>query len=235
MAADPRDALNKARSAFKAGHFAEALEQYEHFFEHALDDDPAALYGVRLSYCLAEWASLGEHYPRALERLREKAAGSLDLLTKTREPERFHDFIAICKHLKRTDEPIRQFLVYHSSDSDLAKSIVRFVWAQLVERKLWSICSEYLPDPGAKYELAIAKFDQAMEVCASDPSLGGNDFAEQIKEWYVRDVTNLLLVLTNTGRVGEAAKVRASMVADMGTRGYPQLIGVVDAGVSSNE
>jgi hypothetical protein len=64
-----RDALDNARAAFKHGDYPEALRQYDYFFDHALDDDPAALYGVRLSYCLDEWAKLGEKYPPALESL----------------------------------------------------------------------------------------------------------------------------------------------------------------------
>ena len=58
-----KDALDRARAAFKEANYSRALEQYEYFFDHALDDDPHSLYGVRLSYCLAEWVRLGELYP----------------------------------------------------------------------------------------------------------------------------------------------------------------------------
>ncbi len=227
MAASKRDALDKARAAFKAGDHPEALRQYEYFFDHALDEDPHSLYGVRLSYCLDEWAKLGAKYPPALDRLRQKSEEALALLNQTRTSERFHDFVAICKYLKLKEEPIQCFLAYHESDRTLASSIVRFIWDELVKNKHWAVCAEYLPKPEEKYETALAKFDQALQICKSDPSLGGDDFEEQIKGWYIRDVANLLVVLKNTGRTEAAAGLDASMAADMKSRGYSELIGKV--------
>jgi hypothetical protein len=42
-----RKALADARALFKAKEFAAALAQYEHFFDHALEEEES-LYGVRL-------------------------------------------------------------------------------------------------------------------------------------------------------------------------------------------
>jgi tetratricopeptide (TPR) repeat protein len=225
-------ALDQARAAAKAGDYAHALNRYEHFFDHALDDDPYSSYGVRLSYCLNEWAKLGEKYPQAIRQLEQKANTALDLLNKTRNPERFHDLVAICKYLGRKDEPIRQFLSYHSSDRDLAASIVRFIWDQLVKEKHWEICADYLPEPKTNYDTALAKFDQAMHICKEDPSLGGNEFEEQIKGWYVRDLTNLLLVLRYSSKNDDAAIVLESMTTDMESRNYPELIALVRENVA---
>ena len=107
MEANPRDALDEARAAFRERNYDTALERYEHFFDHALDDDAHSLYGVRLSYCLSEWAKLGDVHPLARRRLEEKASESLDLLVHTRDPERFHDFIAICGYLDQKSDPVR--------------------------------------------------------------------------------------------------------------------------------
>ena len=224
METNPRDALDEARAAFQERNYDRALERYEHFFDHALDDDPHSLYGVRLSYCLSEWAELGEVHPLALRRLEEKAGEALALLTQTRNPERFHDFIALCRYLHRTEEPVRRFLHFHASDRDLASSMVRFIWDNLVETQQWSVCEEYLAEPKARYDAALTKFDQAMGVCKSEPSFGGQEFEEQIKGWYVRDVSNILLVLKNTGRVSEASAIEACVEPDMKSRGHTSLV-----------
>jgi hypothetical protein len=232
MASLQRDALNRARAAFKKGDYGEALEQYAYFFDHAQDDDPYSLYGVRLSYCLDEWARLGERYPQARQRLEQKADEALALLGQTREPERFHDFIAICEYLKRKEDPIRRFLGYHASDPDLAKSIVRFIWDQLVEEGQWTVCAAYLPIPQEKYKTVLAKFDGAMQVCKSDPSLGGDELEEQIKGWYVSDVTNLLLVLINTGNTEDAQSIQETVISDMQSRSCAELVDRIDERIS---
>ncbi len=220
MTSAQRDALNLARIAFEKGDYSEALKQYEYFFDHALDDDPYASYGVRLSYCLDEWASLGKQYTEALQRLEWKADEALALLNESRDPERFHDFMAICSYLERKEDPIQRFLGYHSSDRDLAESIVRFIWNELVEEGQWAVCAEYLSNSHETYQTALWKFDQAMQVCKS---LGGDEFEEQIKGWYVRDVTNLMLVLRNAGKTLEAKLIQDAMIADMASRGCPEL------------
>lgn len=89
------------------------------------------MYGVRLSFCLADWARLGEVYPPALRGLEAKADAALALLDQTREPARFHDFVAICRYLERPEEPVRRFLGYHAADRELAASIVRHIWDEL--------------------------------------------------------------------------------------------------------
>lgn len=224
MEANPRDALDDARAAFREKKYETALERYEHFFDHALDDDAHSLYGVRLSYCLSEWAKLGNVYTLATRRLEEKASESLVLLARTREPERFHDFIAICRYLDRNSDPIRHFLHIHSSDRDLAHSVVRFIWDALVQDRQWSVCDAYLEEPKENYKVSLRKFDEAMQVCQSEPTFGGKEFEEQIEGWYVRDVSNILLVLKNTGRNDEAAAVASSAESDMMARGRGSLV-----------
>lgn len=219
-----KDALDEARVAFRAKDYGTALERYEYFFDHALDDDAHSLYGVRLSYCLSEWAKLGEVHPLALQRLEKRADEALVLLVQTRDPERFHDFIALCRYLRRLEEPVRRFLDFHASDPDLSRSMVRFIWDELVQSGQWSVCEAYLGEPKARYDAALTKFDRAMEVCNSEPSFGGKEFEEQIEGWYVRDVANILLVLGNIGRAEEAAVIEACLEPDMKSRGRGSLV-----------
>jgi len=54
--------LEDAKLAHESGDFVNALKFYEQFFDHALDDDPYALYGVRLSYCLDGWVKLAGEF-----------------------------------------------------------------------------------------------------------------------------------------------------------------------------
>lgn len=218
-----RKALDDARAFFAEKEYAKALERYEYFFDHALEEEKS-LYGVRLSYCLDEWAQLGSQYSPALERLRRKAEDAHDSLIRTRNPERFHDYIAICGYLERDAAPVELFLTLHGSDPELAKSMVRFIWDALVDAKQWSVCASYLSDPGSNYAKALWKFDRSMAISNEDPSLGGDEFEEQIDGWYVLDVVNIVRVLANSGGSATALAILGNMESDMTARDRLDLV-----------
>lgn len=210
-----RCSLDAAREARKKGDYPEALKQYSYFFEHALDGDPASLYGVRLSYCLDEWSRLGKAYPPALDALHERREVALRRFEATQEPENFHDFETISKYLDAHQEAVDSFMAYHAKDRNLAVLAVRFVWSKLVAQGAWEVCGCYLGDPRDRYKTALMKFDQAMKVSRENPDFGGADFDEQIKGWYVRDVSELLLVLTHTGQDRAATRFHSRAKSDM--------------------
>jgi hypothetical protein len=226
MVVPPGQVLREARAAAQAGDHALALENYERFFDRALHDqgEDNNYYGVRLSYCLDEWARLGEKYPAARERLEAKATQALASFEATSDREKFHDFQSIRDHLGQEDVVFAQFVQYHHSNPELAKLALSLMWNRLVEAKRWDICSAYLGDYQSKYERALATFDQSMEICLADPSLGGEDFADQIKGWYVRDVGNLLRALKNCGQPHVAARLEATVVSDTQSRGFAELV-----------
>ena len=223
MESDPKIFLNEARKSVKDGDFDLALEKYEYFFDHALDNDPASYYGVRLSYCLDEWAELGSKYPKARERLEWKRDESLRLLFSERLAEHFHDFISICDYLKCPHRPTEEFIKIHESDVDLAEEIVRFIWDSLVRDEHWEICSFYMKDPKEKYSEFLMKFDQAMNICKSDESLGGERFENQIKDWCITDITNMLLVLKHSGQSKIFQEITDLAKVDLASRSYSEI------------
>lgn len=199
--------LDEARAAFVGNDFETSLEKYEWFFDHALDEDKASYYGVRLSYCLIEWSKLGAQYPKAAERLATKCVERKLLFEKTKDPEYFHDYVVISKYLNQTTKALDTFMTWHKSDQNSASLIVGFVWESLIDSKAWDVCGAYIENSDEFYERAINKYVQAMSVFLENPEFGGEEFASQIREWYVTDVSNLLSVLTNTSRTQEASMI----------------------------
>ena len=211
----PTAALNAARAAASEGRHAEALERYEWFFDHALDDDPASYYGVRLSYCLGEWFQLGIQYPPAKTRLEARRDEALELLASTRQPERFHDYIAICQALDAESRlPAEMFADLHARDPALAASLVRYIWNELIDARMWDIAGTYVTDYRADYEEAVIKFEQTMQVFDENPQLGGEEMGDTVRAWCVTDLRNLWLVLKHSNRSTEAHELEQLASSD---------------------
>jgi hypothetical protein len=210
-----RQMLNKARAAVSQGQHQLALESYAWFFEHALDGDGASFYGVRLSYCLEEWARLSEIYAPAKKSLEERFKQCLVALEHTGQCEHFHDYLSIGEYLGRSDEVFQKFLEYHHSRRTLAAAIVSYIWDALAESEHVAVGGAYIDDLDALYSLHLQKFDGAMRVCRSDPQLGGEEFAEQIIGWFHKDVSNLMKVLVACGRQQDAARIGQTAEKDL--------------------
>lgn len=219
MARKPKDILEQARSSFRSGKHAEALEQYEYFFDHALEDIEHNYYGVRLSYCLDEWTTLGQSYPPARERLEWKRDEALSLFVQTRNPERFHDFISICKYLKCNNLSMEKFLFFHATDPDLAKSVFNFVQDALVEAKQWNVYAAYIDNSFERYKRCLELLDDMLKIHEEE----GWDNS-RVKRLYVRNVSNLLLVLKHTGKIDDVASLQNLIDKDTASRGMPELV-----------
>lgn len=202
-----RAILQEARSASGAGDVERAVECYERFFDHALDEDPASYYGVRLSYCLVEWANLGARNPMATDRLRMKGRSALASFDATREPERFHDYVAICDALSEPELAREAFLRYHESDSEAMAPVFHFIWRSLVGAQLWSVCGAYLSDHNDAYDRIVHRFDRGIAVCDQHPELGGQELVEDLQSFCVRDLRYLVMILRNTGRDSAATQL----------------------------
>lgn len=226
----PKDALDAARAAARERRYDDALKNYEWFFDHALDDDPAAFYGVRLSYCLSEWADLGSRYPPARRRLEERRDEALALLDSTRDPEMFHDYMGICRALEDSRSPLEAFVDLHRRDPELAASAVRFIWHEVVEAGMWDVAAPYVKDAQFDYQNALEKFEQAMLVCDENPDFGGEEFADQIRGWCVADLRDLWLVLMHSNRSSEAEKIKELALGDARLRNHPTIAATAFAG-----
>ncbi len=214
-----KDALDKARDAARAGDYAAAAQAYEYFFDHALELD-RSYYGVRLSYCLEEWSDVGDQYPPARERLRQKSAAALALAKQSRDPEKFHDYHAICRALKCPGEAVAAFLDIHTADPDFAASIFRFIRRDLVAAKEWEICGSYLQQPDKQYRHFLEAFDGALKHGRDSRQDEAIRFA---KDWFAENMADLLLVLKYTGRNEEADIIQEQMSLDLMSRGMPEL------------
>lgn len=88
-------ALTDAQEYAQSGRFEEALERHVWYHENVLKFEPGHA-GVRLSFGLSSWVSLGEVYPPALEALRNEQAKSHELFKQDpKNLSNYHDLYSI--------------------------------------------------------------------------------------------------------------------------------------------
>jgi hypothetical protein len=215
--------LEDAQLAHRTGDFVSALKFYEHFFDHALDDDPYALYGARLSHCLVGWAELAAVFPGAKNRLEYKKRDSLSIYLADKNPEHFHDYLTICRHLGVESEALEQFLKLHQQQAKSAAKLVKYLWDDLVLAEYWSVCNELLAEPSAKLDELFSVFDEATRLKEFDSAFDTVKFDQHIVDTLLNDLQNLVLVLRHADRRTEIGGLNRQFQIGLDSRNHAVL------------
>jgi len=200
--------LENAQVAHRIGDFAHALEYYEHFFDHALDEDPYALYGARLSHCLNGWAELAQVFPGAKSRLDSKRCDTLEHFLEVREPETFHDYLSICRALGDEEQALEQFLKLHQSEPNDAVKLGKYLWDDLVGAEQWQVCSELMDQTSSKLDELFAVFDEASRLKEFDSSFDDIRFEQHIVDTLLDGLEKVALVLRHSSRTNEIRELK---------------------------
>ncbi|MBX2849574.1 MAG: hypothetical protein KTR16_14730 [Acidiferrobacterales bacterium] len=195
--------LQNAQLAHKSGDFVTALEFYQYFFNHALDDDPYALYGVRLSYCLDGWAKLAELFPKAKLRLQEQQEESLCEYRETNNKEKFHDFYCICKAQNQQQEALKIFIEEYQENSKRAERLAKYVWEDLVLIENWHLCGLLLKQPEQKLDELFAIFDEGQQLKSVEPEFNTNNFDQHLIESLIKGTADIVQTLRFNNRSEE--------------------------------
>ncbi len=191
MEIEPGDILEEARTAFSEYNYELSLEKYAWFFDNAIKIKKS-YYGVRLSYCLIEWAELGEKYPKAKKALIKKKDESLRLFNESMLPAAFHEYESICDALNCQNEPVDVFHEVAKIDNELSKKLFVFVYEQIARNEEWSICREYLGNGYAQYKEVLELFD----ACIDGANRKGGEQGESIKSNSIqRTVEELIWII----------------------------------------
>ena len=226
------EVLNDAQKAHRAGDFVNALTFYQHFFKHALDEDPYALYAVRLSHCLHGWAELASVFPGAKQALENQSQSSLDDYMQKRNPEAFHDYLSICRALSREQEALQTFINLHNEQPKSAKKLSKYVWNDLIEQNHWEVCSDLMEDPSQKIDELFAVFDEADRLKQVDPSFDNPEFETHIVDQLILDTQRTVRILSNTNRAAEIAPLQRQFFLAVEQRNHASLAKQVHAKAS---
>lgn len=195
--------LEDAQLAHQAGDFVSALTFYEHFFDHSLDDDPYAFYGARLSHCLNGWGELAQVFPGAKNRLEAKKRELLELYLSGRDPERYHDYLSVCRVLGLEEHAIETFLTLHHSEPKSAAKLSKFLWDDLINAEQWSVCSALMEQSNQKMDELFAIYDEAARLKEFDPAFDNIKFEQHIVNNLLENVQKVVMVLRYSNRADD--------------------------------
>ena len=215
--------LEDAKLAHEAGDFVSALKFYQHFFDHALDHDPYAYYGARLSHCLTGWGELAAEFPAAKNQLEAKKQSMLEEYLTAKEPERFHDYLAICRTLGHKGDALDQFLELHHAAPKSAAKLTKFVWHDLLAAEYWQICSDLMPQASLKMDELFAVFDEANKLKDIDPAFNTIQFDQHIVTTMLDDLQKVVMVLRYADRGDEISALERQFHQGVSSRDHAEL------------
>lgn len=211
---DPRDKLREAKVAVSQGRYADALQAHIWFHDHALEHEPS-LYGVRLSFALADWAELGSAYPEALRSLgRTRDSKAAALIAGSRSRDCFHDVMAINRELGVSGRTYELFRRLCEIDADFARSCASIAMDAIVEAKDFRLAESFLADPVARVRAWSQQLNTDVRRLR-DPGLATHNLDRKLAghaRVYAEAVGGVLAVLDGVGRADEARAARAAAI-----------------------
>lgn len=222
MDIDPSEVLKEARYALKQKEYATALEKYQWFYDNSLKIKES-FYGVRLSYCLADWAQLGKAYPPAMDALLIEKNKSLDSFKKTYSRVSFHEYSSIAEYLDHQEEVFNQFLFLCESKKEITHNLFRFVYDYCANNHMWSICREYMGSGKEQYEESIETFDHIISVSKRQEGEASISLHQEAVECLQRDILRILNMLFSVKALDEYNSTLSRIEADLKERGFDNL------------
>jgi hypothetical protein len=222
METDPGDILQEAREACASKHYSLSLEKYRWFFDNALKIKKS-YYGVRLSYCLSEWADLGNVYSPALEKLTLLKESALKEFRNTNSHCQFHEYESICNALGCPEEPVKVFEEIAIKDKALAEKLFTYVYAELARQSKWEICREYMGNGYKQYKKILELFDACID---GGRRKGGDQGEGIIKSTINKTIEELLWILEMQSHANAKKEVEAAIEHiqhDFSKRGYTEI------------
>lgn len=222
MSIDPSDVLKDARRAVQEKNYRLALEKYQWFYEHALDFKKS-LYGVRLSYCLAEWSYLGDIYPEAKLALLELKKREKDKFDKTLEREAFHEYSSIAEYLGQQEEAFNCFILIANSNKELAYDLFTYVYDYCASNGKWELCYEFLGDAVTQYATILDTFDHMDKFFQSRKPEIDESFIEGAIESFKQQALWIFYIIRAGGTSSEYDRYKSRLKSDLSARGFSEL------------
>jgi hypothetical protein len=198
-----------AQEAARDGRYEEALREHIWFHNHALEEE-RALYGVRLSYALADWVDLGKAYPPALLALKElRDAKSAQLQRGEGDRALFHDVEAINESLKEHESTYQLFVQMLKGNPALAEECATLAMPSIVHARDFALARTFIKDPEATVRKWMRLLNDDIADLAKEP------VQEAYVQIYAQRLRVLLAILIGVGEQAIANSIRQTALASL--------------------
>ncbi len=212
----PEAILKEAKADARAGDYESALAKQVWFHENAIKLKQS-LSGVRRSFALANWISLGEDYPPALEKLKEIRDATNKRVATGKKSKRFfddfHDLAAINRELDEEDVTVEAFRALDARDAELAARVYDVAEPALVKAKEYELCGVYIVTDKALRQI-LDNFELRDDF-QNNPRIGPR-YLEFATNKFVNESAMLVALLVVNDRNAEADDVVREVKKVMG-------------------
>ncbi len=161
--------LSAAKEHNANNRYEESLQHHLWYHNHALEYEPEAQRGVRLSFALSDWAALGRKYPKARQALLEIRDRDLHEFAQGRgSAALFKDIAAINEQWGYYSTTCRLFRYLKDQQPELARRCYPVAEDALVKKGEYALCLAYIGDGQARFKEhcehweKLAKWEQHM-------------------------------------------------------------------------
>ena len=217
--------LNETQELVRQQRYAEALERFVWFHDHALEHNPG-MAGVRLSFALSYWKNLGDVYPPA----KQSMIDMRDRKTRQLQDNRgnaalFQDVAELNRTLGEDAKTVRLFQGIDKTNPSLAAECWWFARLAVFREKQYDLAKKYVKSPLQEYDAAKANHD--LEI-ATQTRLGGpqlQHLKQMANDRFIEECLRLIGLATFIGDNEAAQEIRkhaASVVNDPRLQETPQ-------------
>ena len=201
----PSVILDEARDDTRAKRYSLALAKHIWFHKNALKYEPS-LVGVRLSFALSDWMSLGKEYPPALEKLKS-IRDALEARVQSGEDiaKEFHDLVAINRYLGDDQRSVESFKAFEKNHPNSAPLVFLYTRNALIKAKEYETYAKYIRGTSDFFEIK-EMFERGKKSADRMPDQG-KSLLEYLDESFRHETATLVAVLVNVDRKEEANEI----------------------------
>lgn len=212
QAQDMQQYLTDTEIMVREGKYQEALDRHIWFHDHVLEYNPGMV-GVRLSFALSYWKSLGEDYPPAMAALKEiRDRKTVQILDEGGSFDLFADVQALNRTLDETYKSIELFETIATKQPLLAKEYLHVVKDDLFAAKRYDILKNFIENPMYEYSIIEAGYyrDTAM---FKDDAMCGAFLETYSKDYFVTRNMQLISFCLATNDLNSARQIQEKALA----------------------
>ena len=210
-AQDIKNYLRDTKRIVKEGKYEEALKRYIWFHENALKHDKS-MAGVRLSFALSDWKSLGQVYPPAMKELKETRDKTTNIILKDGgSPQLFSEVAAINRTIGENSKTLELFEEMLSKYPHVAKSSWYYAKDDLFEAKRYDIIKQFIGNPLREYSRLVSNYTRDTTMAKTLPN-GSAFFKTYAENSFVKKAVQLIRFAAETGDFKAAKEVQESAI-----------------------